>query len=53
MILCQKIYYKKGEQGIIIVAYDGASTLIIPDNIKGIPVTEIAENAFSEENIKH
>ncbi len=53
MILCQKIYYKKGEHGIIIVAYDGASTLIIPDNIKGIPVTEIAENAFSEENIKH
>lgn len=51
MILCQKIYYKKGQQGIIIVACNGISTLIIPDNIEGIPVIEIAENAFSEKNI--
>lgn len=53
MILCQKIYYKKGQQGIIIVAFDGESTLIVPEHIEGITVTEIAENAFSEENITH
>ena len=45
----QTIYYKKEQNQITIMNYCGASTLVLPKEIEGLPVTKIAEKAFSEE----
>ena len=43
----QQFFYKTTEQGVIILGMlDPRAELIIPDTIDGMPVVEIAENAF-------
>ncbi len=42
----------KGDGTYIITGYNGAdSKLVIPDSVKGIPVTEIKDNAFWSHNL--
>ena len=44
--------WSEGEDGAVIQGFDGEETsIIIPDNINGLPVTEIAEEAFYQSNL--
>ena len=45
-------YYKSNHSHVIVLGFSGESIadLVIPDTIDGLPVTEIAENAFANDS---
>ena len=44
-----EIHYQKSEKGLILTAcYGVEGTILLPDEIEGIPIIEIAPYAFSD-----
>jgi len=47
--LCPEIHYRKSEKGLILTAcYGMDGQIVLPDEIDGIPITEIGAYAFSD-----